>query len=446
MKCSKLQLGGIACVAAAIVGVSAAILFRQVQRMPQLFDSIDVEESSAASSTTISAEPSVPTTETTTVTTEAHVYTELPEELELVAQPTLEVYAHVTPELLITQTNGEVEAGEPIDTDTLGAHTTKIRVRYEERRYETTVSYQVVDTTPPLILNNGADAIHKQGETFDLKDYIGYADNYDPNPTLTVEGTVDPETVGSYTLTATVTDHAGNAERFSLVVRVRSTLPTPSDTAKRIPFTEFCAKYAGEQRAFGIDVSSWQGDVDFAAVRAAGCEFVILRIAACYRDINEDKCFRKNFESAREAGLKVGIYLYTTANTEEKIREQTAWIVEMLAGAPLDFPVVFDWEDFSTFQEYGMSIHELNRLFDVFAEEMDAAGYGAMLYSSKNFLVNFWEDVSPRSVWLAHYVNETNYQGDYALWQATPRGRIDGIAHDVDFNIWYQDRALLLPE
>ena len=87
-----------------------------------------------------------------------------------------------------------------------------------------------------------------------------------------------------------------------------------------------------------------------------------------------------------------------------------------------------------------MSINDLNEYFKIFADELEKAGYSAMLYSSKNFLNNFWYEHSEYPVWLAHYTDRTNYTGEYAMWQMSCFGNIDGIEGDVDFNILYNDK------
>ena len=89
-----------------------------------------------------------------------------------------------------------------------------------------------------------------------------------------------------------------------------------------------------------------------------------------------------------------------------------------------------------------MNIHDLNCIFEAFCDELEKNGYSAMLYSSKNFLNNFWENRGDHPVWLAHYVDETDYEGSYAIWQASAYGRIPGIAGDVDMNIRYNSEPL----
>ena len=190
---------------------------------------------------------------------------------------------------------------------------------------------------------------------------------------------------------------------------------------------------------FGIDVSAWQGDVDYKAVRDAGCSFVIVRAGYYYSQLIPDDYFSKNLKNAAAAGLDIGVYFYTTDRTEEGVREHVRWIAEQLDGQKLDLPIAFDWEEFAHFQQYGISIRDLNDVYAAFADEVRKQGYQPMLYSSKIFLDTVWSERSKAAapVWLAHYVDETTYTGEYAIWQESAYGRIPGIDGDVDMNIQY---------
>ena len=216
------------------------------------------------------------------------------------------------------------------------------------------------------------------------------------------------------------------------------------DNNPRVDYSSFIERYDADNVRFGIDVSAWQTNVDYNAVRDAGCSFVIMRIGYYYSQITMDDYFRQNIENATAAGLDVGVYFYTTDNTEEGVREHARWIADNLNGQQLDFPVAFDWEEFGNFQKYGMSIKDLNDIYAAFADEMEKCGYSAMLYSSRNFLNNFWSEKTKAShpVWLAHFVDETNYEGEYAIWQASAYGHIPGINGDVDMDILYTDKKL----
>ncbi|MBQ8515315.1 MAG: glycoside hydrolase family 25 [Ruminococcus sp.] len=376
---------------------------------------------------------------------ETDVNPEPPEEAVLSVPETVEIYEEITLSQLLADTNVQLENEDALlDTSQIGSFDVTVSYTYENEHYTHTLPYTVADTTAPVVLNAGWGAYVEQGDAFDLNEHVGFADNYDPAPFLSYSGSVDTNVCGTYPLTVYITDSSGNETSWEMSVEVVSEIPVPEDNNERISFDSFMEEYAEENVRFGIDVSTWQGDIDFEAVKNAGCSFVIMRIGHYYDEITMDDWYISNMEKARAAGLEVGVYIYTTANTEEEVRENARWITEQLGGQALDFPVVFDWESFSNFQEFGMSIHDLNALFEVFAEEMEQSGYETMLYSSKNFLNNFWYQQSDVPVWLAHYTDETDYAGEYAMWQMSCFGRIDGIAGDVDLNILYTDKELFI--
>ena len=305
---------------------------------------------------------------------------------------------------------------------------------------EFNLSYSVVDSVPPLKLWDGNGTVLERGTGFDINDIISYGDNADPAPLVSFDGKVDMEQNGKYPLHVKVTDSSGNKTEWDLTVEVADELPYYEDTSERTAFADFASAYKGDGISFGIDVSAWQDEVDFKAVKNAGCEFVIIRIGYTLDgEINTDKRYRQNIQAAREAGLKVGVYLYSTDNSEEKVRKSADWIIETLEGASLDLPVAFDWEDWGDFQDYKMSFYELNKLYDAFADELSRSGYGCMLYSSKNNLEKVWTKTDLRPVWLAHYIEKTDYEGPYMLWQASCTGRISGINGDVDMDILYKN-------
>ena len=85
----------------------------------------------------------------------------------------------------------------------------------------------------------------------------------------------------------------------------------------------------------------------------------------------------------------------------------------------------------------GMSLYQLNKLYDAFSDELAKSGYGCMLYGSKKYLEKAWTKTDTRPVWLAHYTEKTDYEGPFMLWQASCTGRIPGIEGNVDMDILY---------
>ncbi len=404
-----------------------------------------ISDQSVTSTDVLSANSDVSSSSETTKVTTATVSLSAekinenpPDSVILKSLDSLEVYSNIKVSEFIIDTNTEIlNIEEILDTSELGQKSITVIFSYEDKTYEKNIFYEVVDTTEPLVLNSGWNPYVQVGKPFDLNSIVGFADNYDRQPLLSYTGEVDTETVGNYPITVTVTDSSGNSTSWDISVLVLNEIPTPEDNNTRMNFTDFIEYYNYENVSYGIDVSAWQTNVDYEAVKADGCEFVLMRIGYCYDEIQMDDYYLQNIENAENAGLDIGVYFYTTANTEEKAREQARWIVEQLGGRELDYPIAFDWEEWACFQEYNMNIHDLNSIFNAFCDEIEKNGYSCMLYSSKNFLNNFWENNRNYPVWLAHYVDETDYTGQFAIWQASAYGRISGIDGDVDMNITF---------
>lgn len=301
-----------------------------------------------------------------------------------------------------------------------------------------TLNYSVVDTVPPLMLWNGSGTVLERGTEFDINNVIGYGDNADPHPAVTFTGEVDMDSNGRYPLHVTVTDASGNKTEWDMYVDVADSIPSYSGDYPRTDFSDFMDKHKGEGSYFGIDVSSWQGDIDFEAVRDAGCDFVMIRIGySADGEITIDSKFEQNYRNAKAAGLRRGLYLYSYDNTEEEARASADRIISEIGDDSPELPVVFDWEDFGRFQTYGMSFATLNDMYDAFSDELLQNGYESMLYGSMNFLEKVWEETDTRPVWLAHYTDKTDYSGPYRIWQASNTGRIAGIDGDVDMDIMF---------
>ncbi len=300
------------------------------------------------------------------------------------------------------------------------------------------------DTEAPFFLYFTYTVKLDRGKPFDLHRYISYIDDRDSDVELIVDGEVDTAKVGEYKLKLTLKDDAGNRSSANMTVRVSEPLPpaTSQTTGPVTPtparsFADFAATYKNDSTMVGIDVSKWQGEIDFEKVAEAGCEFVIIRIGGYSDGVFFDPYYAANIRNARDAGLKIGVYWYSEENSPAKVRENAAYLYDLLAGEQLDFPIFFDWEDFVNFEDYKMSRRDLNDLFLVFREEAESRGYKAALYNSKYYLGLLWsEEVKGDGVWLAQYTDVPSYTGSFFLWQQGV-ARIDGIDTDVDVNVYY---------
>lgn len=298
-------------------------------------------------------------------------------------------------------------------------------------------NYDPNDKTPPVLFSVRSKSVLIRGKSFDLNNYVGYGDNSNPAPALSYTGIIDSNTIGDYPLHGTVTDASGNQTGFDITICVRDSKPADTGAVQNpINFTDFIGAYKNSNNKIGIDVSKWQGNIDFNAVKNAGCEFVIMRIG--HLDGGSptvDPTFYNNYNNAVTAGLQVGVYVYCTDNSTASADSTASWVISSLGGRKVDFPIAYDWEDFGHFQKYNLSISTLNDCYSTFNNRMNAAGYSSMLYSSKNFLMSAWDDASKGTTWLAEYKSAPTYTGSYKIWQMSCQGQIPGIAGYVDLDI-----------
>lgn len=294
---------------------------------------------------------------------------------------------------------------------------------------------------PMFLVFNGSPSL-KPGEEFDIHKYIGYADDVDRDVTLEVSGSVDTSTEGTYPLKITITDDAGHSTSRDMNVRIATPAPNPDGGDKKFEnFSDFRSQYKTDETSVGIDISRWQEAVDFEKVKAAGCEFVYMRIGGLDDgELYTDRYYLNNMAGAKAAGMQVGIYWHAEESSPAEVRESVRYMMEVLADEQLDFPIAYDWEDFKNFENYGMNIHDLNKCLQIFEEEVSKYGYKACLYGSKNYLETVWTGKKLYPVWLAHYTKSTSYAGDYFMWQHSCIGKIEGVKGDVDLDVLYRNR------
>ena len=256
--------------------------------------SVEVNTTAAVTSTVRTSSSAVKTTAVTTTTTAAKP--EPPKDLVLKGKDYVEVYEEIKLKDFITEKNVDLKDGEVmLNTSDTGVFEVEIPYIYKGNEFKQKLQYSVLDTTAPIVLNAGWTPNHKVGTPFDLNDYVGFADNFDKTPSLTYEGDVDPNAVGDYPLTATATDSSGNSVSWDLTISVVEQVPAPVDNNPRVDYSSFIERYDQDGVRFGIDVSAWQTNVDYNAVRDAGCSFVIILLIGRYcfqlRAVNDRNSF-----------------------------------------------------------------------------------------------------------------------------------------------------------
>ena len=198
----------------------------------------------------------------------------------------------------------------------------------------------------------------------------------------------------------------------------------------------------GANHSAGIDVSSWQGEIDWDKVRGSGIEFVIVR--AGYRGsvtgaIVRDKYFEANVSGAQRAGLKVGVYFVTQAITEAEAVEEASAVMEMCEGFDLELPIYLDVEGSNGGRGDLIDAETRTMVCEAFCRTLENAGQTGGVYACRYWLANNIDAsrLDRYNVWLAEYRSTPLYNGYYSMWQYTSKGHIDGINGNVDFDIMY---------
>ncbi|MCR4597766.1 MAG: DUF5011 domain-containing protein [Acetatifactor sp.] len=318
---------------------------------------------------------------------------------------------------------------------------TEVKQTEQAKSSESSAGNSGTDKYAPVFLTVRAASI-KVGTSFDVHKYVGYADDVDRDVKIETSGTVDTSKTGTYPVKITLTDDAGHSTSKTIDVKVvKSTSgggSGGSSGGKKDEFSDFIKKYKTADTSLGIDVSKWQGNIDFEKVKAAGCEFVIIRLGGY--DNGEhytDSYYKANIANAKAAGLKVGIYWHAEESSREEVKASVDYLLGILGDNSLDFPIAYDWEDYINFEKYGMNLRDLTECFYAFADELQARGHKVCLYGSKNSHENIWQNDRKLPEWLAHYTSATSYAGDYFMWQHSSTGKIDGINGDVDLDVLY---------
>lgn len=337
--------------------------------------------------------------------------------------------------------NGTIKDDYLIDTTELGEKEIKFEYTNDENiLVPYSFNINIKDTTPPLVWLSNTYNIETNFKGT-LTDKILCADNYDDKPTCIVEGEYKTDTEGTYNLTFVAVDSSDNKTEIPFTLNV--TKPSnkgSSNTQNPYPFKEMYDKFKTDDTLIGIDVSFWQGDINFEALKEAGVEFAFIRVGSMKKSTREyftDTKFKQNLEGFKRVGIPVGAYFYTYAKNEEDAINDAKYVLKELDSAKLDLPIAFDFEDWSHYNEYGMSLYKLNKNAEAFIKTIEEAGYKGMLYGSLNYLNKIW-DTKNKTVWVAHYTTKADYKDKYSFWQFTANGQVPGISGAVDLDIMYK--------
>lgn len=203
----------------------------------------------------------------------------------------------------------------------------------------------------------------------------------------------------------------------------------------------------------GIDVSKWQGNIDWAKVKSSGIDFAIIRIGFRGEDgvIYKDSYADYNIQQAIKNNILVGVYFYSTAVNTSESKEEANFTINAIKAYSISYPVVYDCENYNVSSSRMKGISKKARTDNalMFLNTVKAAGYEGMLYSATSELENSYSWDTSRleasfKIWVARYPSTTYptisvppYSGKYAMWQYTNKGSVSGIIGDVDLIVSY---------
>lgn len=191
----------------------------------------------------------------------------------------------------------------------------------------------------------------------------------------------------------------------------------------------------------GIDVSRWNGDIDWNKVKDSGVSYVIIRCG--YRGSSagaliEDWNYKKNIQGAINAGLKVGVYFFSQAITEAEAVEEASMVLGLVKNYKISYPIFIDTEP-SGGRADSLTKAQRTAVCNAFCQTIKNAGYSAGIYASKSWFNSKLtvSSLSAYKIWVAQYASTCTYTGRYDLWQYSAKGSISGIGGDVDLNYSY---------
>ena len=205
----------------------------------------------------------------------------------------------------------------------------------------------------------------------------------------------------------------------------------------------------------GVDVSKYQGYIAWDDMKASGVDFAIIRVG--YRgytsgNLAEDETYKENIQRALNAGVKVGVYIFSQAITEAEAAEEANFVLNRIRSYNITLPVAIDYEYVSgtntrgRLYNAGLSAGTATAVVNKFCQTVASAGYTPMVYANKNMLqsnLNASSITDKYDVWLANYTSQTTYGGDYTFWQYSSSGKMNGLGSDkvVDCDFWYVPKS-----
>lgn len=198
----------------------------------------------------------------------------------------------------------------------------------------------------------------------------------------------------------------------------------------------------------GIDVSEFQGEINWRAVKASGIDFAILRVGGRLMQsgrIFEDAWFRSNVERATAAGVQVGVYFFSQAINAEEGLEEAEFVLSLIEGYDITMPVVADWEylDYDDVRIYGVEPDKVTDAVEAFCRRVKEAGYTPMAYMNTycGYTKLDLRRLDGVDFWFAQYTDAPTFRYHFTMWQYSDQGRVNGISGNVDMNLYFVPKS-----
>lgn len=238
--------------------------------------------------------------------------------------------------------------------------------------------------------------------------------------------------------------HVGEPQITTLPTMLTTTTTTETTTTTTTT-TTIVLDSKPEPYRYGIDVSRWQGTVDWAKVKNSGkVDFAIMRAGYGKEYDQVDPSFHTNMKNAQAEGIPCGVYWYSYAMTAADAKQEAKVFLDTIKGYQFEYPVVFDIEDPTQME---LTKTEVGQIIDAFCSAVEAEGYYCVLYSYASFLNSYVPAATLKKydIWVAHTkVSKPDFTGDYGIWQYSHTGTVSGISGDVDMNYAYRDYPMII--
>lgn len=207
------------------------------------------------------------------------------------------------------------------------------------------------------------------------------------------------------------------------------------------------SRFGTAKKAYGIDVSYFNSNINWKKVKNSGIDYVIIRVG--YRGYGDgqlvvDNKFRENLNNAKAAGVSVGLYFFTQAINTNEAKQEAKFVLNQIKGVKLELPIYYDIEEVyygsSRLDNAHLSYNTKTSLCKSFCDTIQKAGYRAGVYASYNWLTNLinGKELGKKyDIWVAQYGRSCTYKNNYDMWQYTGQGYVDGVSTVVDMNVMY---------